>query len=95
MLEKLASDVLNSYLGQYVENVSRDKLNIQIWKGMLIKKKQMVYYLSMRAVLETMHFIRSTMCTAGEVDLLGLSLKRAALDTLDLPIDVKEGIAST
>lgn len=27
----------------------------------------------------------------GEVDLLGLSLKRAALDRLDLPIDVKEG----
>lgn len=33
-MEKLASDVLNQYLGQYVENVSTDKLNIQIWKGM-------------------------------------------------------------
>lgn len=28
----------------------------------------------------------------GEVNLAGLSLKRAALDGLDLPIDVKEGV---
>lgn len=38
----------------------------------------------------------NTMCGVhlytGEVNLAGLSLKRAALDGLDLPIDVKEGV---
>lgn len=34
MLESLATDILNNYLGKYIENVSQDKLRIQMWKGM-------------------------------------------------------------
>lgn len=36
VFESLVADLLNKYLGDYVENLDKSQLNIGIWGGLLI-----------------------------------------------------------
>jgi hypothetical protein len=60
MLESLVSSLLTKYLGDYIEGLDSDNLNIGV--------------------------------TSGNVVLTNLRLKKSALESLELPIIIKEGM---
>ena len=83
MLEGLVAWVLNTYLGEYVENLNTDQLSIGIFQG------------------EIYHFIVSFEKTSlnemfiGNAELESLPLKKTALKSIGLPLEVKTGALLT
>lgn len=77
VFESIVVELLNRFLGSYVENLNSKQLNIGIWQGKI--KKNLILNDIISSLL------------LGDVVLNNLVLKASALEDLNLPIQAVYG----
>lgn len=78
VFESVVTDVLNRFLGDYVENLDSKQLKIGIWGGMFGTDLSWTK-------------MQPEFCFVGDVVLKDLLLKPSALEELDLPVQTVYG----
>lgn len=76
MLEGLVAWVLNTYVGEYFENLNTDQLSIALLQGSFL------FYC----------FLFICFYFLGQVELENVPLKKTALRKFDIPVQVKSGL---
>lgn len=84
VFESIVVDVLNRFLGDYVENLNRSQLKLGIWGGKCATLGMMSCSPRNFAVIYVYHF-------SGDVVLENLILKQNALEELNIPVQTVYG----
>ena len=91
VFESIVVEILNKFLGDYVQNLDSSQLKIGIWGGKLFGcvPSQLI------SLLKTSRYInlntKDSLISSGDVTLKNLSLKPSALDELNFPVKTVYG----
>lgn len=93
MFESLVANVLNRYLGKYVEGLNQDQLRVAVWRGELFFFRLLgtaADSWTLSVVLTMDGALLGTVGPrSGDVQLEGLRLRKGALQRLHFPMEVR------